>query len=530
VEYVSKLEEVAMQDVQLSRAVGQSPMRSILFVPGNRPDRIDKAVQTNADIILVDLADAVPLEQKASTRKIVRKKIASHSERGLFIRINALETGLYQDDIDAVVIPELRGMMLPKVETPEQISKIHQLLLSAENDAGMISGSLTLMVLIESVLGVCNCHFILNRKTLPPRNIVAAFGAANYALDLGIDLSKDGIELIMARTQIAWASRIAELDPPIDTPFMLDLTDTVTLKSDAFRAKQLGYQGKLCIHPSQIEPCNEIFSPTKREINFAKQDEKAFEERIQQGVGAFQVNGKFNDKPAILVESITEALTDAILTGVLKGGDKLLEVELQKKFGTSRSPLREAFLELEKKGLVEKKPRKGTYVKKITRRDITDNFPVRAALEGLAAREAKKNMTAAELDELKRIFHEMTTAAEQNNNVLYWKLHQRFHTIFIDSSRNDLLIGILKNLRMHNLWYYYSYKYYNEDLVNSLETHQKILDLFLTKSDTSHEVETKVREHCEVAMERFLFYREEDNYDDLNENSDYSEDETADSE
>jgi citrate lyase subunit beta/citryl-CoA lyase len=89
------------------------------------------------------------------------------------------------------------------------------------------------------------------------------------------------------------------MEPPIDTPFMIDLKDIAALKSDAARAKQLGYQGKLCIHPAQIGPCNEIFSPSAPEINFARQVQKAFDESTQKGVAVLQVNGKFIDKPIV---------------------------------------------------------------------------------------------------------------------------------------------------------------------------------------------------------------------------------------
>jgi len=107
-------------------------------------------------------------------------------------------------------------------------------------------------------------------------------------------------------------------------------------------------------------------------------------------------------QPAVLGEKVSQILTDAILEGILKQGDQLVEAELQKQFGISRSPLREAFRDLEKRGLVVIVPRKGTFVKAITEKDIRENFPVRATLEGLAARQAFSNMTAKELKELRR--------------------------------------------------------------------------------------------------------------------------------
>jgi citrate lyase subunit beta/citryl-CoA lyase len=276
-----------------------APMRSILFVPANRPDRIDKAVQTAADLVMVDLEDTIPLSQKADAREAVRAKVMAHAARRLFVRINGLGTGLCRKDIDAVAVAELQGIMLPKVETPDHLREIHLRLLAAEKMLAKAPGSIALLVLIESVLGVHNVFNILAQKLAPARHMIAAFGAADFGLDLGIDITLEGTELIVPRCQIAWASRIAELEPPIDTPFMIDLKDIAALKSDAARAKQLGYQGKLCIHPAQIGPCNEIFSPSAQEINFARQVQKAFDESTQKGVAVLQVNGKFIDKPIV---------------------------------------------------------------------------------------------------------------------------------------------------------------------------------------------------------------------------------------
>ena len=128
---------------------------------------------------------------------------------------------------------------------------------------------------------------------------MAAFGAADYTLDMGIELTREGGELAYPRARIAVASRAAGLVPPLDTPFMIDLKDTDGLQTDALRAKQLGFQGKLCIHPNQIRPCNEVFSPTSEEIGYAERVVRAYEESLARGVGAFQLDVKFIDAPVV---------------------------------------------------------------------------------------------------------------------------------------------------------------------------------------------------------------------------------------
>ena len=115
------------------------------------------------------------------------------------------------------------------------------------------------------------------------------FGAADYTLDMGMEMTMGGNELFYARSRIAIACRAADIAPPIDTPFMIDLKNTEALISDAGRAKELGFQGKLVIHPNQVEPCNKVFSPLPEEIKKAEKIVKAFEEAEAPGAAAIQL-------------------------------------------------------------------------------------------------------------------------------------------------------------------------------------------------------------------------------------------------
>jgi len=214
-------------------------------------------------------------------------------------------------------------------------------------------------------------------------------------------------------------------------------------------------------------------------------------------------------QPHVLGKQVSHILTEAILEGVLKGGDQLTEAELQKQFGISRSPVREAFRDLEKKGLVVIIPRKGTFVKRLTRKDIEDNFPVRAALEGLAAQEAHPRMTRKILVELSGVLDKMKAAVEKKDTKAYWRNHLEFHDLFIEASGNAVLINILKTLRMHSLWYRFSYQYYQEDLYRSLAVHHKIFGLFRNKDIQTHEIGNLVKEHIQTAAQHFLAYLDE---------------------
>jgi len=205
-----------------------------------------------------------------------------------------------------------------------------------------------------------------------------------------------------------------------------------------------------------------------------------------------------------LVEQVNKALKDDILTGRLKGGDQLLEDRLKGEFGISRTPLREAFRILEKNGLIEILPRKGAFVKRISRQDIEENFPVRANLEGLAARLAYTNFTQWDMEEMEEAFAYMKEAAQKKDFSDYLTHHLVFHEIFINASKNETLISLLSNLRIHTLWHRYTYHYYKADFKNSIKAHQRIIDLFKEKKASPEEIEKTVRQHIEVALGPFL--------------------------
>jgi citrate lyase subunit beta/citryl-CoA lyase len=275
------------------------PLRTALFVPATRPDRVDKALGAGADVVIIDLEDAVAQTLKNDARESARKKVVEHAPRRLIVRVNALGSGHNLRDLQAIVGVSPSGIMLPKVESVEHIREIHERLLGCERLYGFLPGSLGVVALIESSRGVQNIFQIMSETINHDRAFLAAFGAADYSLDMEIDVSRDGWELHYPRSRIAVACRAAGREPPIDTPFIIDLKDLDSLKADARRAKQLGFQGKLCIHPNQIGPCNEVFSPTTEEIQYARRVVEAFEKSEAKGVGVLQLDGKFVDYPVV---------------------------------------------------------------------------------------------------------------------------------------------------------------------------------------------------------------------------------------
>jgi len=275
------------------------PIRTALFVPGNRPDQVDKAVSAGADAVIIDLEDALALSEKTQARPKVREKILEHSNGRMIVRVNGLDSGFIQEDLEEVIVEGLGCIIVPKVDDKDHVREIHRLLLEVEKDKGMEPGAIAIIPLIESARAVENVFQIVSETTDPARLLTVAFGAADYTLDMGIEITKEGTELLYARSRIPIACRAAGIEPPLDTPFMIDLKDLEALKADARRAKQLGFQGKLCVHPNQIEPCHEIFSPTKEEILYAERVIQAFDEAEAKGVAAIQLDGNFIDYPVV---------------------------------------------------------------------------------------------------------------------------------------------------------------------------------------------------------------------------------------
>jgi DNA-binding GntR family transcriptional regulator len=213
--------------------------------------------------------------------------------------------------------------------------------------------------------------------------------------------------------------------------------------------------------------------------------------------------------PTSLVRQITKFLRNAIIEGQLEGGQRLVENELQRRFGVSRAPIRESFRILEESGLLVTVPRKGTCVRKVTRKEIEENFPIRAALEGLAARLAVSHLEEKDIKAMESALSQMAKAARGENFSLYHKCHFQFHEIFIRASNNDTLIGILEKLRHHHIWFSLSYRYFQESFEYDIDVHRQILE-HLIKKDIDP-LDALVKEHILIGLEKFLQFIPLDN-------------------
>jgi len=251
--------------------------RSYLFVPANRPDRYAKACATRAHAVIVDLEDAVAADDKLAARASLLEWLPQ-APRTVLVRVNANGTEWFDDDLRAVAAaPNVDGVLLPKAEQPSDIER----LTAARSETQIYP-------LIETARGLWDVLSIAQVRGVR----ALLFGSLDFQADLGI-LDDD---LVYARSQLVIASRVAGIAAPIDGVTQA-IDDAELLRRDCTRARQLGFAGKACIHPAQVDVVNACFAPTTAEVEWAERIVAAFE---QAAGGAVRVEGRMVDRPVLL--------------------------------------------------------------------------------------------------------------------------------------------------------------------------------------------------------------------------------------
>lgn len=264
-------------------------LRSYLFVPGNKEKIINKAILSDADAVIIDFEDAVANDEKINARKLLRLVVKSFNiqKKELIVRINGIDTEHWKSDLDAVIKSEIKCIMLPKSESSKDINQIAQLV---ENNH---IKDFSIIPLIESAKGVLNSYEIANSHPFVTR---LAFGSVDYSLSIGAELSKEETELLFARSQLINSSSAAGIQSPLDCPY-LDFDDEKGFIDSVKRAKKLGMQSKLLIHPKQIALLHNVYVLSDEEVENSMGIVQAFEEALVNGIAAISYKGKMIDYP-----------------------------------------------------------------------------------------------------------------------------------------------------------------------------------------------------------------------------------------
>jgi citrate lyase subunit beta/citryl-CoA lyase len=272
-------------------------LRSVLFVPGTRRDRFEKALDAGADAVIFDLEDAVDPRRKREARDAVGEFLTSAPPEPplVFVRVNAPASPWIDDDLEVVRrLRGLHGVVLPKVESAADVEAV-----------ASSAPSRRVVPLIESARGVLGAAAIAAADADVPALL---FGAEDLTADLGIPRTVDGEELLFARSQVVLAAASAGAEA-IDAVFT-DLADLDGLRADAHRARRLGFRGKMAIHPAQVPVINEVFSPSADEVDRARRLMTAFD--AAEGEGVIRVDDQMVEAPVVLrarrLISVAEAI------------------------------------------------------------------------------------------------------------------------------------------------------------------------------------------------------------------------------
>lgn len=255
--------------------------RSLLFAPGNDARKLEKALAAGADAVVADLEDAVPAGEKEAARAVARRVLDSAATGSLVaVRVNGIGTEHWEADLQAVADLELDVLVLPKA-TPEAVGA-----LGADGPP--------VVAIVESAIGVRQAYDTARL----PRVAALVLGAVDLGLELGLEPRPDGQEVLYARSRLVVDSAAAGIRSPFDLVHV-DTRDDEGLEAEARLARSLGFRGKACIHPAQVEIVNRVFSPTDEERDRARRVVEAYERGLADGRGAVALDGEMIDLPVV---------------------------------------------------------------------------------------------------------------------------------------------------------------------------------------------------------------------------------------
>ena len=271
--------------------------RTLLFAPGSRAELLTKAQLGAADAMIFDLEDSVPLNAKEEARKNVQQALALGLKKPMYLRISNPRAGDYLADLGVLTnqsLVNVAGVALPKADDAQDIETVSKALQEIEIKAGVAVGSLSILPMIETCLGLRNSFDIAKSSKRVSGMALASAEEGDFMVDLGGRWTPRSLALNYPRSKLVVDSRAAGLEWIVDGVFM-NLKDTQMLREECLIARELGFVGKMAIHPTQVDVMHEVFSPSAEEIEYARGMIAAFREGEARGVGAVKYQGMMVD-------------------------------------------------------------------------------------------------------------------------------------------------------------------------------------------------------------------------------------------
>lgn len=274
------------------------PTRSLLFVPGHRKGWAQKAVAAGADAVILDLEDSVPTDMKVETRDMVAETIRdlahNHPHVGVYVRLNALETGMMGDDLEKVAIQGCDGFLPPKTYGTRDVISADALVSHFERQNGVEEGKLEFILPLETAQAYADCENMISASTRCATLFAGTARDADVSRSVGFEFTPDGLETLYLRSRAVLATRAAGKGFPI-VGLWQDLKDIDGAWKFARDNKKIGFRGMVAIHPSHVAIANEVFQPTQQEVAFYQGMIDAFEVAVEKGLAAINYEGMHID-------------------------------------------------------------------------------------------------------------------------------------------------------------------------------------------------------------------------------------------
>lgn len=278
------------------RTYPDRPRRSLLYIPGNNPGMIQNCAIYGSDGVLLDLEDSISVTEKDAARKLVKHALRTLNfgtvER--VVRINGRDTPFFERDLGEIIPARPDAVRIPKIDSPDDVRAADDIITRLEEENGMERGSVRIHAMLETARAIVNASAIASSS---PRILGLTIGGQDLAADLGIKITREGLEMLYARSAVVLAAKAAGL-LAFDTVYT-DIDDLEGLREQAAMSVALGFSGKAAIHPSQIAVIHEAFRPDEKDVRKAERIVRGAREAEERGLGVVAVDGRMVDAPVV---------------------------------------------------------------------------------------------------------------------------------------------------------------------------------------------------------------------------------------